>query len=207
MIRRGRLEDGICVEIFHRDLDQTQDEHVRRGKSAESVHKKPDELQGARDEASRALREPLQVTLGIGSEVQEAHEQTAHEEESVDAEGSVRDGLKEKPLLHHFTILHVVRILEKNDARVPKDNPGHRYRSEPVHCADGVSTHIVVADDLQVGTNGKRKQKFLKDTCKSNRNVKKIYPSANYKKNFYLYYKNYALLINFLNQKLGSYNY
>lgn len=69
MIRRRRLEDGICVEIFHRNFDDTQDEHVRRGESAESVHKKSDELQGASDKASRALRELLQVTLCIGSEV------------------------------------------------------------------------------------------------------------------------------------------
>lgn len=169
MIRRGRFEDGVCVEILHRDLNQTQDEHVRRGKPAESVHKKPDKLQGARDEASRALCEPLQVTLCVGSEIQEAHEQTAHEEEGVDAESSVRDGLKEKSLLHHLAIFHVVRVFEENDARVPEDNPGHRYRPEPVHGADGVPTHITVADGLHVGANGKRKQKFLGNIYKSNR--------------------------------------
>lgn len=172
MICRGRLEDGICVEILHRDLNQTQDKHVRRGKPAESVHKKPDKLQGARDEASRTLCEPLQITLCVGSEVEEAHEQTTHEEEGIDAEGSVCNGLKKESLLHHLTILHVVRVLEEYDARVPEDDPGHRYRPEPVHGADSVPTHITVANDFHVGANGKRKQKFLGDTYKNNINVK-----------------------------------
>lgn len=100
------------MEILHRDLDHTQDEHVRGGEPAESVHNKPDEFQGACDDATRALREPLQVTLGVGPEVKEAHEHTAHKEEGVDAEGSVRDGLKEESLLRHFAKLLVVRVLE-----------------------------------------------------------------------------------------------
>lgn len=86
-----------------------------------------------------------------------------------------------------------------------EDNPGHRYRPEPVHGADGVSAHVTVADDLQVGANGKRKQKFLEDTCKSNRKRQgKVIALLIIKRNF-IYIMKIMHTSNFLNQRLIIY--
>lgn len=145
------------MEILHRDLYYTQHEHVWRGEPTKSIYKKSDEFQRAGGEASRALRESLQVSLGVGSKIQKAHEQAAHEEKCVDAESPVCDGLEEESLLHHFAILHVVRIFKNDNARVPEDDPGHRDRSEPVHGANCVAAHVTVADNLHISGNGERK--------------------------------------------------
>lgn len=155
------------MEVLHRDLDHAQHEHVRRGEPAEPIQEEPDELEGAGDEAARALRQPLQVSLGVGAEVQEAHEQTTHEEERVDAERAVRDGLEEESLLHHSAVLHVVGVLEDHYARVSEYHPGHRYRPEPVYGADGVSAHVTVADGPYVRANGEREQKLFANICES----------------------------------------
>jgi len=99
------------------------------------------------------LRESLQVSLSVGSEVQKAHKQAAHEEKCIDTKRSVCDSLEEEPLLYDFAIFHVIRILEDNDARMPEDDPCHRYRPESMHGADGITAYITVTDGFHIGGN------------------------------------------------------
>lgn len=119
MICCGRLEDRVGVKVLHRYLDHTQYKHVRSSESAKPVHKESNKLDSTRDEASRTLCEPLQVSFGIGPKVEKTHEQTAHKEKGIDTKSSVCDSLEEKSLLHHLPILHIVRIFEDNNACMP----------------------------------------------------------------------------------------
>ena len=154
MIMAVRLEHRVRVEPLRGDLNEAQHEHVRGGESSAAVEKEPDELEGAGNEAPRALGERLQVSLRVRPEEEEADEQPAHEEERVDAERAVGDGLEEKLPLDDLAVLHVVGELVGVDASVAQDHPRHRYRPETVDGADGVPADLAVADDLHVRADG-----------------------------------------------------
>ena len=125
MIRSGSLENCIVVEPLHGDLNNSQHKHVWSCESGKSISQEPDEFQSSSNEASSALSKFIQVAIGICPEVEETDKKTSHEEEGVDAEGSVGDSLKEWILLDHSAELHVVRVLEDDDACVPQNYPSH----------------------------------------------------------------------------------
>lgn len=50
----------------------------------------------------------IQFAFSVGAEIQKRYQKSAREEEGVDAEGPVRDGLEEEVPLDHFSVLHVV---------------------------------------------------------------------------------------------------
>jgi hypothetical protein len=165
VIGSGRLEDRIRMEPLHGYLGDAEDEHVGGGEPAEPVSEEAEELEEAGDEAPRALGKPVEVALRVRAEVQEADEEAAHEEEGVDAEGAVLDRLEQEPLLHDLPVLHVVRVLEDDDAGVPEDDPSHRDRAQPVDGADGVATYLALADHPEVGSDREGEQQLLPHAC------------------------------------------
>lgn len=108
-----------------------------------------------------ALRKLLELSFGIGSEVNERHQKPADEEESIDAESSVCDGLEEELLLDDLSQLGVVWIFERDDASVTKNDPSHRERSDPVNTADSVTANVAVANCVEIRFEGEWKQKFF----------------------------------------------
>lgn len=163
VIGGGRLEHRVRVEPLHRDRRHPEHVHVRRRKPAKPVGQKAEELEEAGDEAARALGQPIEIAHGVGSKVQETDEQAAHEEERVDAEGAVLDGLEEELLFDDLAVLHVVRVLEDDDARVAEDDPGHGEGAQAVDRADGVAADLRVADHPEVRLDGERQQELLPD--------------------------------------------
>lgn len=164
MIRCRWFKHGVGMEPLHRNLNHSEYEHVWGRESAESVKEETGEFQGSGNETSPALRELVQVALGVRSEVEEADEQPAHEEERIDAESPVGNCLKKELFLHDLPVLHVIGVFERRDARMAENDPGHRYRSKTVDSAYRVAADLVVADDPYVGANGEREQQFLQDT-------------------------------------------
>ena len=165
MIGGRRFEHRVRVEPLHRDLRDPQHKHIRRGQSAKPVREETQELEEPSHESLRTLGQSVQISLGVRSEVEEADEQAAHEEEGVDAEGAVLDRLEEEALLHDLAVLHVVRVLEDDDAGVAEDHPGHRDRPQTVNRADGVATYLALAYHPEVGADGEREQQFFPDGC------------------------------------------
>lgn len=125
VIEGWRLEDGVAGKIFHRDFDDAENVEVRRCQADETVSNKASKVQSSGSEFIHALRELFELSLGICSEVDERHQEPADEEESVDAESSICDGLEEELLLDDFSQFGVVGILEGDDASVTKNDPSH----------------------------------------------------------------------------------
>lgn len=108
VIERWRFKDGVAGEIFHGDFNNAKNVKVRCCESNKTVADKTAKMQSSSSEFVDALRELFELSLGIGSEVDEGDQEPADEEESVDAEGSVRDGLEEELLFDDFSQFSVV---------------------------------------------------------------------------------------------------
>lgn len=153
----------MVVEILHDHFDAAQHEHVRGRQPDEAVHDQAEEVECAGRDFADALRQLLQVALGVGAEVDVRDEEAADEEEGVDAERPVRDGLEEELLLDHLAQLHVVRVLEDDDAGVAEDHPGHRERPQAVDGRNGVGADSPIADRFEVVHDREREQQLRPD--------------------------------------------
>jgi hypothetical protein len=109
---------------------------------AESIGEESDELEHFGLDAG-GPGDFVEVHLGGGAEVEEREKQSADEEEGVDREGGVADGLEEELALHHAAEVGVVRILEDDDARVTQNHPDHAQEAQPVDRRQRVATHTL----------------------------------------------------------------
>lgn len=153
MIRSWSLENWIVVEPLHGDFNNSQNKHIWSCEPGESVSQEPDEFKSSGDEATSALSKLIQVAFGIWPEVEETDKETAHKEEGVDAEGSVGDSLKKKPLLDHSSEFHVVWVLEDDDASMAQDYPCHRNYPETMNCTYCIPANATIANGSHIGAN------------------------------------------------------
>lgn len=77
MIRRWRFENGIVMEIFHNDFDETQYKHIRCGQSNKAISNQAKEMENARSDFTNTLWQWIQIALVIIAEVNVWNEKTA----------------------------------------------------------------------------------------------------------------------------------
>lgn len=128
MIHGRRIEDRVGGQVLHGHLHHAQHKQIGSREPHEPVGHQAEEMGRAGGELIGALAQLVQLPLGVRPKVDVRDEEAADEEKSVHAERPVGDGLEKEVLLHLLAHLHVVRVLEDHDARVPQDHPGHAER-------------------------------------------------------------------------------
>lgn len=161
MVQGGWLEDRILLVVLHNDAHASQDEHVGCREANKTVANEAEEMIGTRHKLAGIFRESVQLPLGIRAEVDERDQEAADHEERVHAEGSVGDRLKDELLLDHLPQLHVVRVLEHDDARVAQDDPGHGDSTQPVDGGNGVAAHALITNGFEVRHHGEAEQQLF----------------------------------------------
>lgn len=187
MVLGRRIEHGIVFEVFHRHLDNAQHENVRHSQSEypekkptaninknssqtnskfsihipyKPVHDQPKEVERAGRHLTDTLRQFLQLALGVRPEINVRHQKSAHEEKRIHTVRPICDRLEEEFFFHHLAQLHVIRILENDNARVAQNHPRHRDRAQSVNARNRIAAHASVADRPEIRNHRKRQQQF-----------------------------------------------
>lgn len=120
-----RHEHHVVGQISHHDVGDADHVQVGRGESGQTVAGQATEVKRCGCELINTLRQPIEVSLRIVSQVEKDDEKSADEEECVNAVHAVDDGLEHELMLDDLPELGVVGEVEADVACVPEDDPTH----------------------------------------------------------------------------------